>query len=87
MAGLFVVSPAYAETYYLTDSPAGADYWVIVTDASGPADCWIFSGDIISSPSTSVTWLFPTDSAGAADKWIVITDNPKLADPPGCLEE
>lgn len=82
-------SMGWSDSYYMTDAPASADVWVIVTDNPAVADCTIYSGDITSTPTVGggVIWLHPTDSPGAADKWIMITGMPNLADPASCLQD
>lgn len=89
MALAALTTHAWADSYYLTDAPGSADVWVIVTDNPGVADCTIYRGDIISTPTVGggVIWLYPTDAPGAADKWIMITGLPNLADPASCLRD
>jgi len=84
-----LAASAMADSYYLTDAPGSADVWVIVTDNPAVADCTVYRGDIISSPTVGggVMWLYPTDAPGAADKWIMITGMPGLADPASCLRD
>ncbi|MER8959315.1 hypothetical protein [Mesorhizobium sp. M0701] len=80
------VSPAIASVYF-TDTPASADVWVMVTTTGPAADCWIYSGDVVETPSGSDVWLYRTDTAASADKWVVITDNPNAADQLSCLKK
>jgi hypothetical protein len=70
---------------YLTDSPKGADKWIILTENPKVADCWLYKGDITTSPKAGAKWAFVTTSPKGADKWVIITDNPRPADPVDCI--
>lgn len=88
VAAALALLPGKADAgLFLTDSPTGADLWVVITETGSLADCWIHSSDISSRPLPGDVWAMVTETASVADKWIIITDTYSIADPVECLLE